>query len=715
MLRIIFFPLIFSIFACRAQNAINLSEVEGTNPPVRSYSMQGGYRVVPGFTCDGFPRVWLETPPGYCVGLVMAFDGDRPTLIHPRGIANIPGTEDFILVDRVSKSTAPINRGAGILYRLTKTASGYKLVKLMDKLSQVHKVLFRGHGDMRPYIGVDHGIFRFNLDRPQNIEWVVTDLPSQFIDPAQQIPGYRLDAFLHALTNFDFDPGGDLYVNVGSPDDSCSGRAQSKCGLDEKNAQVRKYTYKESNDKWDSAYTVFARGLRNSLALAVHATGTVLQGENSIDLKGLHEPFEELNVLTAGGHYGWPYCTNFSTRAPNFDHYSGFLCDNSNSAYKPPYALLPGHVAPLDMLYYPNVPGGMFPELTGKLMMTFHGYRDTGHRIVMSDVDAAGLPILTTDPQNTTFFTDRPGPNGRGIISGRDRVKYSAHVNPVKQAIQLEELVKSMYGVADYRPNGSPVALTVDGKGAIWFTDDGGFHSKETGIFRIARSETPLPEFGEEPERKIEKTGHLAALAENPKLLDDFTAIKKNLMIPNCQSCHGDWKEDQNVAENSEELFRYVFDLEMVNLAQPNESKALSRISGTATPAMPPTLFDPAQRAALFSLAKDLLIPWATELSTEFNRVYVVKAGSLTVRTAENPSDIRSDSALEDFKKCNVSLAADDTVYAKNIVTIRGYQVAQFVLAGALKAKVESACGAVTLVAAVRSDAGRIFMEKVPL
>lgn len=706
--------LILSLLACKTKLVEDASDLEGSDAPTRNYEMAGGYRVVPGFECDGFPRLWIETAPGYCVGLVLAFSGSDRGLMQPRGIANIPGTDDFIVADRVSKSTLPINRGVGKLFRLTKTPSGYKLIEIMKGLSNVHKVLFRPGDDRRAYIGVDHGIFRFDINRPENIEWVIENLPSQFISPAQQIPGYHLDAFLHALTNFAFDSSGNLFVNVGSPDDSCSGHAQRKCGLDDNFAHVRKYNYNPNTDQWDDQYAVFARGLRNSLALAVHWTGTVLQGENSIDLKGLHEPFEELNALESGGHYGWPYCINFWDRAPEFNQYGGFRCDSSNPEYRPPYVLLPGHSAPLDMMYYPKIAGGMFPELTGKLLIALHGYRETGHRIIVADTDNRGLPVLAADSKTATFFTDKAGPGGRGIISGREPVKYSSKVNSLPRAIEFGEIVGSMYGVGGYRPNGSPAVLAFDAKGAIWFTDDAGFHSSETGIFRIAKSTVPLPPFGADPEINIEKSGHLAALAENPKLLTDFVKIKQQLIIPYCQTCHGEWRDTQDVADNSDELFKYVFDLGFVNLSQPTESKAISRISGVVTPAMPPTIFDPTQRANLLKLAQDLIIPWATEVGKSFNRVYIVKAGTLTVRKALNPVDVSSSRALEDFAKCNISLTAGDTVYAKSVVAIQGYEVAQFSLAGALKSKIEKACGSTFFVAAVRADSGKVYMEKMP-
>jgi len=53
----------------------------------------------------------------------------------------------------------------------------------------------------------------------------------------------------------------------------------------------------------------YAKGLRNSMALTVHPQSElVIQGENSMDLPDEDAPYEELNVLKEGNHYGWPYC-----------------------------------------------------------------------------------------------------------------------------------------------------------------------------------------------------------------------------------------------------------------------------------------------------------------------------------------------------------------------------------------------------------------------
>ena len=71
----------------------------------------------------------------------------------------------------------------------------------------------------------------------------------------------------------------------------------------------------------DPPHQVYARGLRNSMAMALHqnfpdAGYAFLQGENARDLPDIFKPNEEINTIEQGRHYGWPYCYDLSTPSP---------------------------------------------------------------------------------------------------------------------------------------------------------------------------------------------------------------------------------------------------------------------------------------------------------------------------------------------------------------------------------------------------------------
>jgi glucose/arabinose dehydrogenase len=201
-----------------------------------------------------------------------------------------------------------------------------------------------------------------------------------------------------------------MLVAVGAPSDQCLvGPPSSKdskpdgttfCAQSEGDymaAGIRRYTYL-GDGKWSSSFTVMARGLRNSVAMVRHSSGTLLQAENSVDFAPADTPFEEFNVLKEGAHYGWPYCYDMHGTNPIWG--PKHVMDCNGSAYTPPVRLLPPHSAPLSMLYYD---GKMFPELKGKLILSMHGYRVAGARIGAFTVDAKGVPVLTPNAHYAAY------------------------------------------------------------------------------------------------------------------------------------------------------------------------------------------------------------------------------------------------------------------------------------------------------------------------
>ncbi len=133
----------------------------------------------------------------------------------------------------------------------------------------------------------------------------------------------------------------------------------------------------------------------------------------------------------------------------------------AGATYEKPTLLIPPHSAPLAMLYYD---GAMFPQLKGKLLMTWHGYRTTGARLVAFNVDAKGVPLANkgaTYPVYGEASRPYPGPG---------------------QTAQV--LTPGWGGVKGKRPQGAPVGITIASDGAIWLADD-----KNGAVIRIARDQ----------------------------------------------------------------------------------------------------------------------------------------------------------------------------------------------------------------------------------
>jgi glucose/arabinose dehydrogenase len=303
-------------------------------------------------------------------------------------------------------------------------------------------------------------IFRFDpraADPAATVQTVIANLPDN-----------RLHANRHPIASFLFDADGALLVNVGAPSDQCLDKrnqrtatacAQSESG--EEAASLRRYAL-VAPGAWSEHYTVHARGLRNSIALARHPSGTVLQGENSYDFESRLQPFEEINVIEAGKHYGWPYCFDNNQPSPGWKGTAKAQC--KDATYTRPALLLPPHASPLAMAWYQ---GAMFPALQGRLLVTWHGFRSVGGRIAAFEVDAKGVPKPTAHASFATY-------GGRPLPYGAANAATAFILTP-----QWNKVV----GV---RPQGSPVGLAVASDGAIWTTDD-----RAGLVIRIAKDAEP--------------------------------------------------------------------------------------------------------------------------------------------------------------------------------------------------------------------------------
>ena len=220
--------------------------------------------------CAGLPRVAVSTPANTCLQVVQA------NLRFPRGIVEEPGGS--VLVAEMGGWA----RGKGRVSRLTVThATGQWLREtLFDQLDRPHQI--RIGPDQKIYVGVIGGIFRFDPKQdPLRQEWVVGG-NSGVLGPT--------GTGLHPLNNFVFDTQGNLIVNNGSSTNQCEApkgkpdvsRACPEAQENPPRAALLRYAMQWPQGKAGTP-AVLATGLRNSMALAVHPSGTLLQAENSRD------------------------------------------------------------------------------------------------------------------------------------------------------------------------------------------------------------------------------------------------------------------------------------------------------------------------------------------------------------------------------------------------------------------------------------------------
>ncbi len=411
-----------------------------------------GYGINSESKCGDFAKVNLATAEGQCVGLVAsAEDG----LKRPRRIVQLD-SGDFLISDMYGWVGSK-----GIIWR-------YYTQK--KKLEKIFTGLYQPHGlaigpDNLVYVGEKTQVFRFDPSTPETSkEIVITGLPEEGS---------------HPLTHFVFDDKGDLFVNAGAPSDQCLDDKKKPiypC-IYEDEAAIRKYTRNEDGS-YDNNFEVIAQGLRNSMGLAFHPeTGNLYQAENNMDFDEEDGPKEEVNLIIPGKHYGWPYCYETGKLNPKFKRtfFNRRIPKIDCSIYEAPVEVLPSHSAPLDMLFYN---GEMFPELQGKLIVSLHGYRETGHRIVTLDLNKA-------DSYN--------------------------------------EIVTDWAALTSVRPKGSPVGMTVAKDGSIWFVED-----KNKTIMVLSKGQQSDQQVGTDSQ----------TFTPSAQAIRSFKKLKGDLLKNRCQSCH---------------------------------------------------------------------------------------------------------------------------------------------------------------------------------
>jgi glucose/arabinose dehydrogenase len=479
-----------------------------------------------------FPRVRIGLRQGYCAGIVAS---EEDGLVFPRSIVQVPDTGLFVVADMGGWSP-----GRGRLLLLDPAAPrGNRLKVLISGLDFPHGLAVGI--DRRIYASTDTSIFRFDPLAAQpkaTVQTILKGLPGRRVTLSD---GSTVAEATHPLKPFVFDKTGRMYVNIGAPTDSCTSKPCAAGEGPVPLASIWAFTPPASGvfpalrpGDANPAREVFGRGLRNSMALAVHpqfpAAGfPILQAENARDLPDPAEPNEELNVLESGRHYGWPYCYDLETVSPEYKAFLQTntryrqLCTNT-TLYRQPHSLLPPHSAPLGMLYYE---ADKFPELKGKLVVGLHGYRPTGSRIIFYEVDAKGLPIISPPPvRYNVSCASEP--------TQVFRTEQQAQV----PAAPFSELISEWHRVNGVRPQGAPVGITVASDGAIWIVED-----KNQSILRIDVDPAAAP-FDHLPcdarsEKQIkELIDFVAGSADNSRRLSQ---VRTRLVEQHCVGCHSDF------------------------------------------------------------------------------------------------------------------------------------------------------------------------------
>jgi glucose/arabinose dehydrogenase len=162
----------------------------------------------------------------------------------------------------------------------------------------------------------------------------------------------------HPNRTLGFGPDGALYVSIGSSCNACVEHNREHASI-----------LRVQPD--GSAREVFARGLRNTIGFDWHPSTHAMWGmDQGVDERGDDAPPEELNLLEAGGDYGWPWC--FGDQAT--DPISARELPGPRANCRETRSFVIGttaHSAPMAFVF---VRGRAFPaEYRGDALVAFHG------------------------------------------------------------------------------------------------------------------------------------------------------------------------------------------------------------------------------------------------------------------------------------------------------------------------------------------------------
>lgn len=496
-------------------------------PPPSVLERRGPYLADVGRDCDGFPHLALTTLPGLCVGIVLHGEHEvirsTPGRFRPRAILQDPAREGVMwLVDAGARRSR-----AGRLWRLIEREGAWTPEVVVDRLDRPHGIRLGPDGWI--YVGEVQRIVRLDPraeDPASTVERVIGDLPTA-------MPGREIR--FHPLKSFVFTPEWHVVLNMGSATDRClESLPEDRCHDEvEHTAALWRFRYLGER-RWSDTPEHIAHGLRNSVALAAHPSGTILQGENGSDFREVDRPHEELNVIEDGRHYGWPYCYDRTDRDPEWAH-SSFSCDpRANATYAPPRVLLPSHGAPLGMLYYE---GERMPELRGKLLIALHGYRDPGHRVLLFDVDARGIPA-----EDARY---------RELIAG--------------------------WEPSERGPRGSPVEMTVARDGSLWIIED-----TNGTVLRLSRDAWAASRVA----------GSATSAAEELVADATFVQLHRDVLLPRCSACHDHLSGDATSALRGMQRQGWL-------TIEDGRARMWDRVRPGAERSMPPNGMPASDRAAI--------------------------------------------------------------------------------------------------------------------
>lgn len=333
-----------------------------------------------------------------------------------------------------------------------------------------------------------HLVVAENLNKPHGIAVKCDEKCLVYVAETDQVAVYDFDAKNSKLINkkklVSLPTGGNHFTRtimfMPSPDDNrLLISIGSSCNLcDETDTQRAKILSMNADG---SDVKVFARGLRNSVMMAIHpVNGKIWATEMGRDLLGDNLPPDEINILEEGGNYGWPICYGKNIHDTDFDKNTYIRNPCMEPFEKPSYIDIPAHSAPLGLAFIPEE--GWPQEYWHNLLVAYHGSWNrsvpTGYKIVRYKLDsngkylgeedfitgwlkdgrASGRPIgVLIQPGGIIFISD----DTAGVIY---KISYR---RPDYSKKDVSDLIRSV-NIKNNELIGSPLTVTGEARG-FWF------------------------------------------------------------------------------------------------------------------------------------------------------------------------------------------------------------------------------------------------------